>query len=175
MPYKIRQAISTDTAGIQTFYKDSLPLINTKQTSWIPGVYPDIAVALAAVSKQELFICIDEQDIVVGSMILNHNADEAYQELVWLKSEYNSLHLIVHTLISHPERLKQGIASQMIAFVKQYAAENDVFSIRLDTLVGNIPARKLYEKSGFAYIGRHDLPSFDNKGVDDCVFYEFKL
>ncbi|KRL03435.1 GNAT family N-acetyltransferase [Liquorilactobacillus capillatus] len=177
MTYTVRRAIQSDVESIQTFYNDSLPLINIQQTSWIPNVYPNFSDALNAISKKEFFICLDEQDIVVGSMILNHESDKAYQKLEWLKSEKNSKqgNLIVHTLISHPKKPKKGIASYMIMFIKKYAAENNMASIRLDTFVNNIPARKLYEKNGFSYIGRTELTSFDNNGTDDCVFYEFQV
>lgn len=175
MLYQIRLATPNDALAIQTFYEESLPHINSEQTSWIPGVYPSIKDALLAVSEDEFFICLDEKNSVVGSMILNNKSDDEYQKLTWLNSEKDVPHLVVHTLISHPKRLKQGIASQMVSFIKQFATENNLFSIRLDTLVDNIPARKLYEKNDFSYIGRHSLTSFDGRGVDDCVFYEFKI
>ena len=177
MLYKVRRADQNDHLAIETFYKDALPHIDPIQTSWIPGVYPHISDALVAVLKDEFFICLDEKGVVVGSVILNTDSQEAYKALNWSKSsdESDQKSLVVHTLIAHPKRLNQGIASQIIDFIKMFAVKNNMYAIRLDTLVDNVPARRLYEKNGFAYIGRYDLPSFDNQGIDDCVFYEFQI
>lgn len=175
MTYHIRRATQADNSAIATFYDHSLPHIDPTQTSWIPGVYPAVSDALSAMIKNELFICLDDDGTVVGSVILNTEVDEAYENLNWSTRDLMKQNLVVHTLITHPKRLKQGIASQMVNFIKAFALKEGMASIQLDTLVDNVPARQLYEKNGFLYVGRHDLPSFDNKGVDDCVFYEFLL
>ncbi len=175
MTYQIRRATQADTSAIATFYDDSLLHIDPTQTSWIPGVYPAISDALSAVIKNEFFICLDGGGTVVGSVILNTEVDDAYEKLNWSRPNLRHQNLVVHTLITHPKKLKQGIASQMINFIKAFALAEGMASIQLDTLVDNMPARHLYEKNWFAYVGRQDLPSFDNKGVDDCVFYEFLL
>ncbi|MBM7435080.1 GNAT family N-acetyltransferase [Leuconostoc rapi] len=177
MLYEIRRATPNDNLAIGTFYEESLPYIDPIQTSWVPGIYPNISDALAAISKDEFFICLDEAGAVIGSVILNTASQEAYQTLNWSKSsdESDQKNLVVHTLITHPKRLKKGIASQIIAFIKTFAVANNMRTIQLDTLVDNIPARRLYEKNEFVYIGRRNLPSFDNQGIDDCVFYEFEI
>lgn len=175
MLYQVRRANLNDTSKIQKFYKDSLSYISVQQTRWISGVYPSIETASSVVSDEEFFICLDEQNTVVGSMILNNKSDDEYHKLKWFESPEDAENLIVHTLISHTQRLKQGIASQMISFIKKFAAENNMFSIRLETSVDKVLARKQYEKNGFAYIGRHNLTNFDGSGLNDCVFYEYKV
>jgi len=175
MLFRVRRANLNDISNVKLFYKEALPLINSEQTSWIPDIYPNVEDALEAILHEEFFICIDDQEKVVGSMILNQQADDEYKTVPWAYGTNKENHLIVHTLISHPKRLKNGIASKMISFIKQWAIENNMASIKLDTLANNVPARKLYEKNGFSYIGRRYLSSFDNKGTDDCVFYQFQL
>ena len=63
----------------------------------------------------------------------------------------------------------------MIKFIKEFSKSNSMVTIRLDTNFKNTPAQKLYEKHQFVFRGRTNLKSFDNKGWDDCVFYEFCL
>lgn len=175
MLFKVRRATINDISNVRMFYNEALPFINSEQTSWIPGVYPTCVDATEAIFHEEFFICVDNQEMVVGSMILNQQADDKYKNIAWAYSTDKEQHLIVHTLIAHPKLLKKGIASTMINFIKKFAIENNMASIRLDTLEKNWPARKLYEKNGFSYTGRGYLPSFDNKGIDDCVFYQFQL
>lgn len=140
---------------------DALPYIDFQQTRWIPNIYPSIEIALSKVAEEKFFICIDEQDTVVGSMILNNQFDDEYQNLKWFEAPEDVKYLIVHTLISRPKRLQQGIASQMITFMKKYATENNMFSIESNTSIDNVLAHKLYEKNDFSYFGCHNLANFD--------------
>ena len=65
---------------------DALPYIDFQQTRWIPNIYPSIEIALSKVAEEKFFICIDEQDTVVGSMILNNQFDDEYQNLKWFEA-----------------------------------------------------------------------------------------
>ncbi|MHC9000718.1 GNAT family N-acetyltransferase [Enterococcus bulliens] len=111
----------------------------------------------------------------MGTVILNHKAHEHYQCLTWKTATQKNQHLIVHTLITDQTKPRQGIGSQMLDQIKQYGRQLNVVSIRLDTALTNLPARRLYEKSGFHYIGQTDLPKFDQTGSDECVFYEYLI
>ncbi|WP_414950064.1 GNAT family N-acetyltransferase [Levilactobacillus brevis] len=174
MKYLTRLALMSDCQDIKRFYMEALPHIDSGTTSWIPGVYPNFEDAQKAVQNNEFFVCSDEEGRIVGSVILNTDADKNYKQVPW-SNNCSERTLVVHTLITHPQMLNRGIATQIIQFIKTFSAKNSVSSIHLDTLVNNMPARKLYEKNDFSYVGRYDLPSFDNKGTDDCVFYEFQL
>lgn len=109
MLFRVRRANLNDISNVKLFYKEALPLINSEQTSWIPDIYPNVVDALEAILHEEFFICIDNQEKVVGSMILNQQSDDEYKTVPWVYGTNKANHLIVHTLISHPKRLKKMV------------------------------------------------------------------
>ena len=176
MKYFVRLATEQDKPAVAKFYDNSLPLIDEKQTSWIKNIYPSIDTALKAIDLSQLFVCYDSNDIVSGTVILNNQSDKEYENITWSTPELDPNQiLVIHTLIIDPKKLNQGIASAMINFIKEFGKSNSMVTIRLDTNFKNTPAQKLYEKHQFVFRGRTNLKSFDNKGWDDCVFYEFCL
>lgn len=152
-----------------------LPLIDSHTTSWITGVYPSLTDVNEAVKKEEFYLLMDDETLL-GTVILNHEAHENFLKLNWqTTSTCSKDHLIIHTLIIDQTRKAQGLGTKMIEHIKHYAKKLTVRSIRLDTAITNSAARRLYEKTGFTYIGQEFLPTFDQKGFDDCVFYEYVL
>lgn len=123
---------------------------------WIKHIYPTRDTVITGVEEQSLFIAQIDSSIV-GSIILNHTPEEAYNGVKWLVPvEYKDV-LVLRTLAVHPSFLKRNIASSLIKFAKQYAIREKVRSIRLDVSVENIPAITLYEKAGFRFVGTVDL------------------
>ena len=50
----------------------------------------------------------------------------------------------------------KGVASALLDHVKTYAKENDSFSLKLATAVGNVAAKALYEKHGYSKVTAFD-------------------
>jgi len=172
--YQLTRATNQELPAIEAFYQKMVPLINDQTTSWILGIYPSFDIAKHAVLDEEFFL-LKKDGNILGTVILNHKAHEHYQCLTWKTATQKNQHLIVHTLITDQTKPRQGIGSQMLDQIKQYGRQLNVVSIRLDTALTNLPARRLYEKSGFHYIGQTDLPKFDQTGSDECVFYEYLI
>lgn len=171
----IRRGKAEDLPAIQAFYAEVVPTIELAVTSWVPGVYPSVETAEKAIEMQTMFVALID-DKVVGSVILNHEADEEYKELSWHNPQLSADKvLIVHTLMTSPSHRKQGIAVQLLNFAIDFAKEQKCQAIRLDTFAANQPARQLYEKLGFRNCGTGELPSWDGEGTDTCVFFELNL
>lgn len=60
--------------------------------------------------------------------------------------------LVIHALGVNSMFSGKGIAKQMVQQVIKIAHENNIKTIRLDVLEGNIPAEKAYTKMGFIYL-----------------------
>ena len=64
-----------------------------------------------------------------------------------------------------PEHRRQGLADRLLAELLICAAERSLAFVTLEVRESNTPARKLYEKYGFAAVGRrkgyYDLPKED--------------
>lgn len=154
----IEKAKITDLNDLEDLYNllnDYLES-NINYPGWKKGIYPVRQNALEGISSNTLFVARVEGKIV-GSIILNHEAEKAYHNVRWsFETDYSDV-LVVHTFLVHPEFLKRGIGKQLIDYAVQYGKNLNIKALRLDVYENNIPAIKLYKNSGFNYIETVDL------------------
>lgn len=123
---------------------------------WLKGVYPVRQTAEEGIAQGRLFV-LRKKGVIAGSIVLNHRPEKAYHQAKWsVDGEINEA-LIVHTLVVHPQFMKQGIARSLLEFAKEFAHSLPVKAIRLDVSIHNTPAIALYEQLGFRYIETVDL------------------
>lgn len=123
---------------------------------WLKGIYPIRETAEKAISEGTLYI-LRKEGIIAGSIVLNHEPEEAYAQADWgIESEYQDI-LVIHTLVVHPKFLNQGIGRQLMMFAKEVAFSSGIKALRLDVSKDNIPAIRLYNALGYTYIGTVDL------------------
>lgn len=129
-------------------------------TQWGLNDYPTVNVAQEAFNNNHLYIAKNDSGEIIGTVVLNSNQDKTYLPVEWQHDKF----LVVHTLATSPNHLKQGVARAILAFAEKLATENGLNSIRLDTFELNTPAQKLYESLGYNYRGIIDLkPNIDRK------------
>ena len=102
------------------------------------------------------FICIENEEIV-GAFVLNDDPQGVYENAAWSRQLPRGGYMVCHALASKATMQGQGIGSRMVAYCIDYAKKNGYQAIRLDVVPENLPARKLYEKCGFRYVGDVDL------------------
>ena len=54
----------------------------------------------------------------------------------------------------HPDYRRRGLAEQLVASLVEALAERENHSLTLEVRASNVPAIALYEKTGFAQVGR---------------------
>lgn len=129
---------------------------NTHYPGWIKGIYPIRETAEKAIEEGSLYV-LKKGNVIAGSVVLNHEPETAYEGAEWsIDVDYDKI-LVIRTLVVHPKFMKQGVAKQLMDFTKELAVSSDMKSIRLDVSVDNTPAIKLYEQSGYKYVGTVDL------------------
>ncbi|MBO1308611.1 GNAT family N-acetyltransferase [Enterococcus sp. 669A] len=172
MDVVIRAAQLEDLSQIREFYQEVTATIDPAVTSWLPGVYPSLKTAEAAIQEETLFLALVSGKIA-GSVILNYNFDEEYRAIPWANPLLAPEKiLVVHTLMTSPTFRRQGIAQKLLQFAIVLAEKRGCEAIRLDTFAANLPAQHLYQKLGFTLRGTADLPSWNGNGMDSCVFFE---
>ncbi len=114
--------------------------------------YPTRDIVKEDVALERSFVVCDGENIY-ATFALMMNGEPTYKKIYcgsWLgDGEYLALHRIA---IDSAHR-GQGIAEEIIEFLKRFASENGYVSVRVDTHEGNIPMRKMLEKNGFEYCG----------------------
>ncbi len=71
-------------------------------------------------------------------------------------------YLVIHALAIATDRRGKGLGEEIVNFCIEEARKNGYKDLRLDAVPDNIPALKLYKKSGFVYVGDADL----DRGID---------
>jgi len=154
----IEQATLADIDEVATLYDAVIDHLNggVNYPGWQKGLYPTRATAETAAANGTLFVA-REDGAIIGSVVLSHRPEEAYDEARWgIDASYDDI-IVIHTLCVRPNTLKQGIARRLMEFARQHASEHTMKSIRLDVFEGNAPAIALYEKCGYRCVGTVDL------------------
>lgn len=154
----IEQATLKDVDELERLYdilNDALEK-GVNYPGWKKGVYPIREDADKGIEQGNLFVA-KYMDRIIGTIILNHEPEEAYKEIEWgFESDYTDM-LVIHTFLVHPEFMKQGIGKRLMDFAEQYGKDANIKSIRLDVHEGNFPAIQLYETCGYQLKGKVDL------------------
>ena len=150
----IRKATESDIPAVAEIYAHILANEDPAKpaTGWLKGIYPVEATARAALGRDDLFVCI-EDDKVVASAIINRTQVDAYADCKWsLECEDDEV-MVLHTLTVEPACAGRGIGRKFVAFYEDYAREHNCKALRIDTNAVNITARGLYSKLGYTEVG----------------------
>ncbi len=137
---------------------------------WIKGVYPTRENAEKGVVNEGLYVA-RVGDAIAGSMILSHEPEPAYHGAPWgINVPYSEV-FVITTFVVHPAFSGLGIGTRLLAFAAEHGKEQGIKALRLDVYEHNLPAIRLYEKNGFAYIATVDL-GLGEYGLDHFKLYE---
>ena len=155
---EIRKCNIDDIVGVGAFYDVVVQhLDNTiNYPKWEYKIYPSDESVRTKVQEQSQFLCKDEGKIV-GAFVLNDDPAGAYEKVAWSKTLAEGEYMVCHTLATAPDQQGRGLGKQLVEFCIAYAKEQGFQGIRLDVVPDNTPARRLYEKCGFSYVGDIDL------------------
>lgn len=150
---KIRTADKNDYGSVRDFYYSLIEAMEDSEyrPGWEKDVYPTQEFLIQSIENNELYVGRADGQIV-SCMILNHKYNEGYGGVRWSIEASNSELLVIHALGVSPMYAGKGIAKQMVRRAVDVARENNVKTIRLDVLEGNVPAEKTYTKMGFVYL-----------------------
>lgn len=141
---------------------------NINYSGWKKGIYPTRYDAVQGIQENNLYVAV-KKGVIVGSFILRHKPEEAYNNACWKKDLSYDKVLVIYTFVVHPDYSNQGIGSELLKFAEDLAKEQGVESLRLDVYSNNLPAIHVYEKNDFEYIDTVDL------GLEEYGLKWFKL
>lgn len=158
MAYRIEKGKVGDIDNLGCLYDELNDYLeeHVNYPGWAKGIYPVRETGETGVAKGTLFVLRYDGELA-GSVILNHEPEDAYEEGKWLtESDYERV-MVIHTLVVHPKFMKMGVGRQLMDFAQEHAKTNGMVSIRLDVSEHNAPAIALYEHCGYTYVGTVDL------------------
>lgn len=155
---KIRKCTPEDIENVGAFYDEVVQhLENTiNYPKWVYKIYPSEESVEEKIQENSQFLCEDAGEIV-GAFVLNTDPDGAYEKVAWSKSLAEGEYMVCHTLATAPTQQGKGFGRMLVDFCVSYAREQGFQGVRLDVVPDNFPAKRLYEKCGFTYVGDIDL------------------
>lgn len=138
---------------------------------WEKDIYPTQEFLIKSIENNELYIG-NKNGEIVACMVVNHEYNEGYNSVYWSVNASDSELLVIHALGVHPMFSNMGIAKQMIQNVIKMSHENNIKTIRLDVLGGNLPAEKAYIKMGFKYLDTIQM-YYEDTGWTDYKVLEY--
>ena len=104
--------------------------------------YPSRDIFLADIEKKNLFIFKNDSRLI-GCVALSYDKDIEYNDIKWLTKDDENLY--VHRLAVEPKFQKQGIGRLLMDFAEDYARDNKLKSVRLDTFSKNERNNRFYK------------------------------
>lgn len=154
----IKRCQEEDIARVGAFYDNVVQSLceNINYPKWTYKGYPSESTVRKMTKVKQQFIC-EENDSILGAFVLNEDPQGKYENALWSKNLARGEYMVCHTLATAPLAQGMGIGREMVEFCIHYAKEQGFKALRLDVVPDNIPAKKLYEKCGFQYVGEADL------------------
>ena len=158
MQMQIRKCEITDARAVGEFYDNVVADLcaSINYPKWTYKVYPSVDFAQAMTVAGEQFVCY-AGDKIVGAFVFNDDPQGAYENATWGANLKRGEYGVCHAVAIETTLQGKGLGKQIVDFCIRRAKELGYKAIRLDVVPTNLPARKLYEKCGFTYIGDADL------------------
>ena len=162
----------SDVPRTAAFYDDVLKWLveHINYPRWIPGVYPSEDSVRAMTQSGSQYICFldhSQEDRVTAlhygpdnitdligkiaaAFALSDDVQGAFWKGNWSRDLENGQFAVIHALAIDPALQRMGLGSQIVRFCVEEAKAQGYQAMRVDIVPGNLPARSLFEKKGFA-------------------------
>jgi GNAT superfamily N-acetyltransferase len=117
---------------------------------WQDG-YPNPQVIQSDIDNGVGYVLADGDTVVAYSAVLV-NDEPAYNDIQgkWLT---NQEFVVVHRVAVAQQHLGKGLSKMLLAYVEDFALQQNIHSVKVDTNFDNIPMMKVLDACGYAYCG----------------------
>lgn len=147
----IRKADIKDLKDVLSIYDDARQkFANDKTFQWKDN-YPNETTYKRDLEENNVFVILCNENIAgVMTILLKEEPDYKVIEGKWINNEP---YITIHRIAVKKDYLHQGLGSKLISFAKQFALENGINNIKIDTHENNIHMKKMLGKHDFKYCG----------------------
>ncbi len=168
---EIENCIATDITEIFRLYKIASDYQKAKQTVVVWPQFSRQLVETEIAENRQWKLIIDNEIACVWATTLS-------DEKIWEERNTDKA-VYIHRIATNPTFRGQNFVAAIVQWAKEYAINNQLDFVRLDTLGNNTKLIEHYTKAGFRFLGIFDLK--DTTGLPDhyhntpaCLF-EIKL
>ena len=138
---------------------------------WNIDVYPSLKWITESVSKKEMLVFCEEENIV-GACSLNYSVHEGFKLVDWKIKEPENKISSIHAFCVNPDFWRTGASIAFLKEVIDYCRKNGDIANHLDVFVTNERAIKLYKKAGFEQREIREM-FYESEGIRKCMMMEF--
>lgn len=149
--YSFRKAVIEDKDSIWTIIQQAILRRKADGSNQWQDGYPNEHSIENDILNNVGFVLINENEII-GYCAALINDEPAYDAIEgkWLT---NDDFVVIHRIAIHENYLGQGLSGKIIESVENFAKEQHIFSVKVDTNFDNIAMMKIFEKGGYQYCG----------------------
>ena len=138
---------------------------------WQDG-YPNPEVVQNDIEKGAGFV-LTYGELIVGycAILINDEPEYAKIEGKWLT---NKDFVVFHRVAISESYLGKGCAQKMIGYIEDFARNNTIDSVKVDTNFDNIAMMKVFEKLGYTFCGHVYFRGAQRKAYEK-VLDKFKI
>lgn len=154
----IEKCDEQDIVRVGQFYDEVILWLNdhVNYPRWIYKVYPNENSVRTMVNAGGQYIYQDGGSIL-AAFALSTEPQGNYQKGNWSQALEDGSYLVLHALAIDAKKQRRGIGTEIIQFCIAKAKKENYKAVRVDIVPTNYPARKLFEKNRFVYVGDVDL------------------
>lgn len=151
MALEFRKATSADADQIWNILEKAIARRKAEGSDQWQDGYPNPAVVDHDIENGHGYVLAGEGKIA-GYIAVLINDEPAYAEIkgTWLT---DGDFVVYHRVAISDDFLGQGLAQEMLKRVDEYAAANNIRSVRADTNFDNKGMLRIFEKLGYVYCG----------------------
>lgn len=135
-------------------------------SQWQSG-YPNLNTVHSDIEKGYCYLLADQKKIVASAALIFNN-EPTYQTIdgAWLS---DGDFLVVHRVAVSDEVIGKGVATIFFIEIEEFAKENSVFSIKVDTNFDNLPMLRILEKLNYTYCGEVQVSDGPRKAFEKLL------
>lgn len=184
---KLRKAESDEFNRVRDFYWDLIDRMQgrTDSIGWQKGVHPSDEFLRESIDGGYMYLLDeanrdagecdkDEAGEILAAVVLNSDWNDGYNDVPWSVDCPPENVMIIHALAVRPDLQGQGVGRRIVKEIIEIARQNNMKTIRLDSLSRNTAAVRLYTGGGFDIIQRKRL-YYEDTGLTDFILYEMVL
>lgn len=151
MNTKFRLALASEIPQIWSILQQAIERRkNDGSNQWQNG-YPNPETIQNDIAKNVGYVLTEAEKIIAyGAVLIND--EPAYLEIKgkWLTDDN---FVVVHRVAISEDYLGQGLVQKMFTYIEDFARENKIYSIKVDTNFDNQAMLRIMEKLGYTFCG----------------------
>lgn len=151
MKYNFRQANANDAPAIWEILQGAIARRKADGSNQWQDGYPNPDVVKTDIEHEYGYVLTQNNDIA-GYCALMINNEPAYDDIdgEWLT---NDDFVVYHRVAISDKYLGKGVAKKMLEYIEEFARNNSINSIKVDTNFDNAGMLSLLNKFGYTYCG----------------------